>query len=211
MAQQEDSTVGTGPPPPARIGRRPATTKDDIAATALKLFATNGFDGTSIDQIADAAGIARRTFFRYFASKNAVPWGDFDVHLAEMREHLADLPSGITLADGLTAALLEFNTFPDEQAAVHRTRMELILTVPALQGYSMVMYEGWRTVIAEYVAKRTGSKPDDHGPRTAGWLVLAVAIAAYEQWLHDSSLSLQDLLRSGASALQNGLTGQDHE
>ena len=74
-------TEGSG-----RVGRRPATTKDRIAATALELFATNGCDATSIDAIADEAGIARRTFFRYFASKNAVPGGDFEVHLQEMRE-----------------------------------------------------------------------------------------------------------------------------
>ena len=188
-----------------RAGRRPATTKDRIAAIALELFATNGFDATSIDAIADAAGIARRTFFRYFASKNAVPWGDFDVHLNEMREYLSYLPDGTSIPDALTAALLDFNTFPDDQSGIHRTRMELILTVPALQGYSMVMYEEWRGVVAEYVARRTGRKADDHGPRTVGWLVLGVAVAAYEQWLADSSLSLQKLLRSGAAALQSGI------
>lgn len=188
-------------------GRRPSTTKDRISAVGLELFAAQGFDDTSIDDIADAAGIARRTFFRYFPSKNAIPWGDFDVHLAEMREQLATLPSTIPLAEGLTAALLEFNTFPDDQAATHRTRMELILTVPALQGYSMVMYEGWRSVVAEYVARRTGSKPTDHGPRTAGWLLLGIAISAYEQWLDDDSAPLAALLESGAQALQAGLDG----
>ena len=193
--------------PAIRVGRRPATTKDQISAVGIELFAANGFDDTSIDDIAAAAGIARRTFFRYFPSKNAVPWGDFDVHLAEMRTQLAELPSSIPLAEGLTTALLEFNTFPADQAATHRKRMELILTVPALQGYSMVMYGGWRTVVAEYVARRTGSKPTDHGPRTAGWLLLGVAVAAYEQWLSDDGLSLPDLLTQGAAALQDGLNG----
>ena len=39
---------------------------------------------------------------------------------------------------------------PDEQRGLHRTRMKLILTVPALQGYSMVMYEDWRRVVAQF-------------------------------------------------------------
>ena len=189
----------------SRIGRRPATTKDDIAAVGLRLFAARGFDDTSIDDIADAAGIARRTFFRYFASKNAVPWGDFDTHLEGMRALLADLPSDATLAEGLTEALLEFNTFPDDQAAIHRTRMRLILTVPTLQGYSMVMYEGWRDVIAEYVARRTGSRPGDHVPRTAAWIVLAIGISSYEHWLADDTQQLEDLLRAGAAILTGGI------
>ena len=188
-------------------GRRPATTKDHVSAIGIELFATKGFDETSIDDIADAAGIARRTFFRYFPSKNAVPWGDFDVHLAEMREHLAMLPSSMPLAESLTAALLEFNTFPDDQAATHRKRMSLILTVPALQAYSMVMYEGWRSVVAEYVARRTGSKPTDHVPRTTGWLLLGIAVSAYEQWLDDESTPLPALLFRGAQSLRGGLDG----
>ena len=74
-----------------QIGRRPATTKDRISEVGLTLFASRGFDDTSIDDIADAAGIARRTFFRYFPSKNALPWGDFDVHLGQMRRDLLDI------------------------------------------------------------------------------------------------------------------------
>jgi len=112
--------------PSSRIGRRPTTTRDRIAAVGIDLFATRGFDDTSVDDIAEAAGIARRTFFRYFPSKNAVPWGDFDAHLSEMRTMLSELPGDIPVLDGLTSALLAFNTFPPEVAAGHRRRMRLI-------------------------------------------------------------------------------------
>lgn len=193
-------TPGTG-----RIGRRPATTPDRISNIALALFAEHGFEETSVDQIAEAAGIARRTFFRYFPSKNAVPWGAFDTHLADMRDLLADLPDDIPLAEGLTRALLDFNSFPPDVAPLHRTRMEVILNAPALQAYSMVMYTGWREVIAEYVAARTGQRTTDHLPRTVGWIVLGVALSAYEQWLTDESLELADLLRSGSETLAHGL------
>lgn len=191
---------GTG-----RIGRRPSTTPDLISNIAIELFATHGFDETSVDQIAEAAGIARRTFFRYFPSKNAVPWGNFDTHLSDMRDHLADLPEDIGLGEGLTRALLEFNSFPPDVAHLHRKRMEVILNAPALQAYSMVMYTGWREVIAEYVASRTGLRTTDHLPRTVGWTVLGVALAAYEQWLTDERLELADLLRAGSATLTDGL------
>jgi hypothetical protein len=83
--------------------------------------------------------------------------------------------------------------------------MTLILTVPALQGYSMVMYQDWRSVVAEYVAARSSCRPTDFQPRVAGWLLLGVAIAAYEQWLADDASSLADLLTSGADVIRDGL------
>src|SRR5437660_7051579 len=50
-------------------GRPPATTRGDIEAVAFALFARNGFEETTVEEIAAAAGIGRRTFFRYFGSK----------------------------------------------------------------------------------------------------------------------------------------------
>lgn len=198
LTQADSKTAG-------RIGRRPSTTRDRISNIGIQLFAEHGFEETSVDQIAEAAGIARRTFFRYFPSKNAVPWGDFDLHLANMREQLAELPRDVPLAECLAAALLEFNSFPPDVAALHRKRMQIILQAPALQAYSMVMYDGWRGVIADYAADRMGRPSTDHLPRTIGWMVLGIALAAYEQWLADDSLELSDLLRAGSDVLSHGL------
>ncbi|WP_068159441.1 mycofactocin system transcriptional regulator [Rhodococcus phenolicus] len=191
--------------PSARTGRRPSTTREGLSAVGIELFRERGFDETSVDEIAEAAGIARRTFFRYFPSKNAVPWGDFDEHLAHMRAHLAEFPDDTPLPEALTSALLDFNTFPESEAQRHRARMELILRNPTLQAYSSVMYQGWRQVIAEFVARRTDASSDDHFPRTVGYLVLAVAVSAYEQWLTDDSAELPDLLASGMRTLYSGL------
>ncbi|MDJ0392815.1 mycofactocin system transcriptional regulator [Rhodococcus sp. G-MC3] len=196
--------------PSSRVGRRPSTTRGQISDLSIELFAKQGFDETSVDEIAEAAGIARRTFFRYFPSKNAVPWGDFDEQLAALRGVLAGLPDDISLADGIRSALLQFNTFPEDEKPVHRQRMALILHNPALQGYSMLMYEGWRYVIAEYVAARTDSNSNDHFPRTVGWMVLGVAMSAYEQWLTDESLDLAELLTEGTRTLYAGLDVPDH-
>ncbi len=187
------------------VGRPPAASKGGISDVGIALFAERGFDATSIDDIAEAAGIARRTFFRYFPSKNAVPWGDFDASLALLRRLLDEMPVSMSVPDAVMAALLQFNSFPDEERDVHRTRMRLIFEVPALQAYSMVMYQGWRAVIADFVASREGLGPNELYPRTAGWLALGVAISAYEQWLSDDGSALPDLLRSASEPLYRGL------
>ncbi|WP_415975081.1 mycofactocin system transcriptional regulator [Rhodococcus sp. 077-4] len=191
--------------PAHRMGRRPSTSRGELSDMGIELFASKGFDETSIDDIAEAAGIARRTFFRYFPSKNAVPWGDFDAQLEALSAHLSALPLDVSLPDALRSALLRFNTFPAEETEIHRQRMSLILKNAALQGYSMVMYEGWRAVIAEFVAARTNCAPTDHFPRTVGWVLLGIAISAYEQWLTDDGPSLAELLIEGTKPLYAGL------
>lgn len=171
------------PPSPARAGRRRSTTKDHIANVAIDLFDTHGFSDVSVDDVALAAGIARRTLFRYYPSKNAIPWGDFDTHLREFTEVFDEADLTQPMASTLRAALLDFNTFDESEAARHRQRMRLILESPELQAYSMTLYAGWRDVVATFVARRTGAQPVDLVPQTVGWTMLGVALAAHEHWL----------------------------
>lgn len=190
-------------------GRRPITTRAIISDTAIEMFSNRGFESTSVDDIAEAVGIARRTLFRYYPSKNAIAWGEFDEQLDELRGRLAALPPETSLADGLRSALVDFNEVPAEYTGSHRRRMTLLLTVPALQAHSMLMYADWRQVIAEYCAGRLGCDPADHLPQTLGWLTLGVALAAYEQWLDEPDAELVDLLDEGARTLVTGLAGLD--
>lgn len=188
-----------------RVGRRPSTTQDHITDVALALFASRGFDEVSVDDVAKAAGIARRTLFRYYASKNAIPWGDFDAHLQHLRELLGSLSTEIPLAEALRTALLSFNTYDDQEMAQHRRRMRVILETAGLQAYSMTMYAGWREVIAAYVAQRIGAEPGDLMPQTAGWLMLGVALSAYEHWLADESVALADAIAAAFEMARPGL------
>lgn len=79
--------------PQQRVGRRRSTTPHHITDVAIDLFTARGFAEVSVDDVAAAAGISRRTLFRYYASKNAIPWGDFDTHLARLRELLDNVES----------------------------------------------------------------------------------------------------------------------
>jgi TetR/AcrR family transcriptional regulator, regulator of mycofactocin system len=197
--------------PKARVGRRRSTSWEHISDVAIDLFMVRGFDEVSVDDVAAAAGIARRTLFRYYPSKSALPWGDFDAHLDLMRRLLADLDPTVPIRDALRTALLAFNDFDDTDR--HRQRMRLILETEALQAYSMTMYAGWRGVVATFVAGRLHVDQSDLTPQTVAWTMLAVSLAAYEHWLADESVSLPaalgdafDLLASGLADIEIGVS-----
>ncbi len=186
-----------------RIGRQPATTHAEISHIGLRLFVERGFDRVTVDDIAAACGIGRRTFFRYFPSKNDLPWGQFDEMLQGMRDHLASLPRSLALRDALRIAIVVFNHIPPDERQYHRERMTLLLTVPSLVAHSTIRYASWRQVIADFVGERLGIAPSALVPQTVAWVCLGVSIAAYEQWLANDDASLSDLLDEGFLATRD--------
>ena len=192
------------PSPPGRAvrpGRPGATSRAELELVARELFAARGFDATTVDDIAAAAGIGRRTFFRYFASKNDVVWGDFEQGLADLRARLRRSDPEQPLRAALHEAVIAFNVIDPGGVAWHRARMALILRVPALQAHSTLRYAAWRAVVAEFAALRLGAEPDDLLPRLVGHVCLGAALTAYEQWLEDPGSDLSTLLDAALGAL----------
>ncbi len=170
-------------PVPISVGRGQATSHSQLSQIALQLFIERGFDQTTVDEIAKAAGVGRRTLFRYFQTKNDLPWGNFDSLLESLRSTLARADRNIPLIDALREAVIEFNSFSDDELAMHRSRMRLLLSVPTLMAHSTLRYAEWRQVIAEFVADRLDVRPHDLPPQTIAWATLGICLAAYEQWL----------------------------
>ena len=185
----------------AAPGRRRVTSRAELEQVAFGLFAASGFEQTTIDDIAAAAGIGRRTFFRYFPSKNDIPWGMFELELERMRIRLKACPRQVPLMDAIREALVDFNRVEPAQIPWHRRRMQLILRVPTLFAHSTLRFAAWRQVVAEFVAERAGTRPDDLAPQAIAHAVLGVAIAAYEQWLDDEAADLGLLLDSAMREL----------
>lgn len=199
MEESMTDHVGT------RAGRRPITSRWQVEHAAFELFARQGFERTTVEDIAAAAGIGRRTFFRYFPSKNDIAWGDFDGELRRMRTRLAQYPSDVPLIDAIREALVDFNRVGPQEAPWHRRRMELILTTPALQAHSALRYADWRQVLAEFVAGRLGVPVDSLAPQAIAYATLGVALAAYEQWLRAPDTALPDLLDAGVRELSTAV------
>jgi TetR/AcrR family transcriptional regulator, regulator of mycofactocin system len=190
-------------------GRRPSTSRAELERVALDLFATRGFDETTVEDIAAAAGIGRRTFFRYYASKNDAVWGDFDTQLAALRNWFEGCPPDVPLMDAVHRGVVEFNRLPKEQEPWHRRRMALILNTPALQAHSTPMYARWRAVIAQFAAGRTGAAAQDLLPQLIAYAALGAAVASYDQWLRDPGAELEPLLDVAMTELSRGFGGHE--
>jgi TetR/AcrR family transcriptional regulator, regulator of mycofactocin system len=207
MATGVDAGTDTGVPPARRAGRRPVTSRAELEHVAFDLFAARGFEQTTIDDIARAAGIGRRTFFRYFPSKNDVAWGAFDEELERMRGWLRACPRERPLMDAVREALLAFNRIDPAEIPWHRRRMALILRVPALQAHATLRYAAWRQVLAEFVGRRLDLPVDALAPQAIAYATLGVAIAAYEQWLRDEGADLTTMLDEAMRDLAAGFAG----
>lgn len=199
------------PPGRGAPGRRPgrgrpeATDHASIERAAFRLFADRGFEGTTLDDIADAVGVSRRTLFRYYSSKNDIPWGRFDGTLAEFRRLLEATPEEVPLWAAVHRGVRGFNDFPAAADPPHETRMRLILHTPALQAHSVLRYAQWREVIAGYVGSRRGLPADALLPQAVAHVALAVSVSAYERWLRDTAQDLLALVDDAAGVLQDVL------
>jgi len=211
MANAPTPSAGTGSAgaAPARMGRPPATSHDELERLGLELFTTRGFEETTIDEIAAAAGISRRTFFRYYTSKNDLVWGDFDAELGRLRERLAATPAAVPMMVALREAIVAFNRVDADHVALHRRRMALILGVPTLMAHSTLRFTGWRDAIAEFVGARVGRPSTELLPQLVAHAALGCAIAAYSDWLQHEDAELEPLLDVAIAELSVGFAGHE--
>lgn len=193
-AVDEAAPNGAGRPGRLRRGRPPSTTPERIAHVALELFAREGFDETTVDEIAAAAGIGRRTFFRYFASKNDVLWSDHGARLERMGAHLRASPPDEPLLDAVRRAVVASTDFSSDEQPALRLRIELIETVPSLQAHSLLAHAAWRRVIAEFVAQRLGLEAEDLMPQAIAYASLGVTMASTRWWVRRRGANLGEHL-----------------
>lgn len=185
-------------------GRRQATTRQAIERAALALFAAKGYEETTVDEIAAAASIGRRTFFRYFASKNDVAWGEFDAELARLERELGATADDLPVLEAVRLAVVRANRYGPGDLPALRQRLTLLVEVPALRAHAMLRYAAWQGVVAEFAARRLGQEPADLVPQAIGRAALGVALAAYTAWVEHDGLDLAACLDLALAQLASG-------
>ncbi|MFR9807354.1 TetR family transcriptional regulator [Pseudonocardia sp. RS010] len=160
-------------------GGRPAlTSAHELAAVAQELFVERGFEQTSVDDIAAAARVSRRTFFRYFSTKADVLWVESPAELATFRRLLDESTEPWREALCRSAPLALHHPAEERRWMLHRAK--LLLTVPAVQEKAAVRHAEWRMIATEFVAGRGQSALV---AVAAGHATLAATLGAHEYWI----------------------------
>ena len=193
----------------ARSGRPRATSRRVLERIALQLFTEQGFDNTTVEQISERAGVSRRTFFRYFDSKAAVLWSEFDHEVETLHRLLRETPAEQPMTQAIRQAVLRANHYGVEDVAELRARMHVISTVPAIGASATVHYDGWAGALAEFAARRLGQQPDDLIPQAIGFSALGVCRAAFDQWVKRQDVDLIEYLDVALTAWMSGFSAVD--
>lgn len=160
------------PAPPGLRQRKRQQTRERLTRVAMALFLERGFEATTLDEIAAAADISRRSFFHYFDSKEDVVFAWHEEITAVLVAAIAARPASESMLTAAENAMTAFarQIEPAEAIAMARLKRDN----PALQARDQVKYEQLERALAEALAKRGGHKAEKLGAR----LVAMVATGA---------------------------------
>lgn len=161
--------------------RKKQKTRWAIQEHALRLFVEQGYEATTVEQIAEAAEVSPSTFFRYFKTKEEVVSEDRydDLLVAAIEAAPAEFTPLATMRHALATTLGDL--VPAEYDQILQ-RMRLVLSVPALRARTMFGLLESTDAFAPPLARRLGREPDDFGVRafvTACMTASAIAIFAW--------------------------------
>jgi AcrR family transcriptional regulator len=178
-----------------------ARTRDRIESIALDLFHTNGFDTTTVAQIAAAAEISEMTFFRYFPSKDAVVIDDpYDPLLAAaIAEQPRDLPALTRVAHGILAAWQGLPEPADERT---RQKVRIAAVTPSLRGGMWSNNAATERVIVDQLEKDGTSSLEAH---VAAAACLAALMSALLEWAHSDSGLLGEHIEFALTVASGGI------
>ncbi|MFE5328712.1 TetR family transcriptional regulator [Embleya sp. NPDC056575] len=167
---------------PSLTERRKADTRTEVSRAAVRLFASRGFDETTVEDIADAAGMALRTFYRYFRSKEETVSPVLSAGMADWVERLAgwDPEAGLLAAMQLSyrAAMRHAREVDGVDDAQLRVMLRVADGHPALRAVWLAVHHECEERLRPVIAARSGLSVDDADVwLTAGAANVAVRVA----------------------------------
>ena len=150
---------------PRRVTAQRQQMRQDLAAAAMELFANQGYEETTVDQIAAAAGVARRTFFRYFRSKEEAIFPDHDDTLIRVADLLAGADPAEHPLDVVCRGIKEVLRMYAATPGVSVARYRLIRQVPTLREREIAVVARYERLFTRYLLGRF----DTAGQSAGGW------------------------------------------
>jgi AcrR family transcriptional regulator len=184
--------------------RKKARTRAAIREHALRLFREQGYDNTTVEQIAEAAEVSPSTFFRYFPTKEDVVLQD-DMELLWI-DALRAQPPGLSTLAAIRAALRDaFAGMSADDMAQLRETTALSLSVPAVRARMLNEFARTTQILAAAVAERSGRVTDDDEVVTLTGAILGVAMAAWFAGPGDLA-SFAERYERGLALLESGFS-----
>ena len=181
--------------------RKKARTRASLREHALRLFREQGYQATTVEQIAAAAEVSPSTFFRYFPTKeDLVLQDDMDIRMMAAFEQQ---PPGLgPIAAVRAAARQVLSSYTGADLDVVRETTSLTMTVPEIRARALDEFARTITVVAEAVAKRAGRAPDDLAVRAVAGAIIGVIMSVTMPWEGWSDgKSFEDMFRRIDEAL----------
>jgi AcrR family transcriptional regulator len=183
--------------------RKKARTREALQEAAMDRFARQGFDGTTVEEIAEACEVSPRTFFRYFPTKEDVLFADAADRRARLLAVIAERPADEPAFVALTAAMRTLTAdYRDDRDALV-TRSHVVAASPHLQAYKAEHQHGWEEAVVDVLERRARAQHDDVA-RGDLMLVAAVTTAALrvalDAWVADPSAPDLNVLLDDAFA-----------
>jgi AcrR family transcriptional regulator len=164
---------------------------EEITRVAMGLFLEQGFEQTTIDQIASSAGISRRSFFRYFGTKEDIVLGDLASQGELVKAALEQVPPTVGPWDALREALEAVDALTiDPEATLKIARM--MYQTSSLRSRSIEKHLHWQSLLVPDIRRRLGIAEDDvTNPAPAAIVASAIACldAAGEVWVEGDGLA----------------------
>ena len=179
--------------------------RDQVSKHAWLLFAERGFEGTTVDEIAEAAGMSRRTFFRYFTGKEELVLDRLVESAGAVADELAARPADEAAWAALREAFQVTIRLQEEHAEITRRLLRMLGDEPALRSVLSERRRRWEELLAPHVAVRLPRRAGGRGPDPRARAVAASAIAcletAQELWAHDPRARLSTLVDQAMSSV----------
>lgn len=186
-------------------GRPPAASRDMLQDAAFELFLENGYAGTTVEQIAQRAGVSRNTFFNYFDAKGDVFWVELDETVARFADALAadqaaDAHPLLRVRDAVLAVAA---TFGPGRVPFALTQHELIGSAHELQASALGRFTAQARVIRDYL---TGHGWDALRAQAVAYALIGAVVAAAQSWAAAGTTrgSLEPYLRTAIDPIIEG-------
>jgi AcrR family transcriptional regulator len=168
-------------PPGGLRERKKARTRASIREHALRLFREQGYQHTTVEQIATAAEVSPSTFFRYFPTKeDLVLQDDMDTRMIEALERQ---PAGLSPLAAVRAATREvFGSYSAADLDVLRETTRLTMTVPEVRARAVDEFARTIGVVSEAMARRAGRPADDLNARVMAGAIIGVIMSITIPW-----------------------------